>query len=231
MMLTNQQIEQLFIFCKKHYVEYYDVQVELVDHLANAIEEKMAVEPALTFEEALQTVYNGFGIHGFAPLVKEKEKAAKRFNQKLVRKLFLEQLRWPKIFVALAVFAAIYSLLQLHNKDFARAIIIAAIAIPTFVILVIMRRLQLTQKRAGKKFLLVNLGGIINFFLLPLNSFNVINPLIQRDGGIIDGIGVTGSLLISLLFAAYLVALIASYQTVQHIKGVLNRSYPEVFAS
>ena len=40
MKLTNQQIEQLFTFTRQHYVEYYDLQSELVDHLANAIEEQ-----------------------------------------------------------------------------------------------------------------------------------------------------------------------------------------------
>lgn len=32
------QIQQLYIFTQKHYVEWYDVQTELVDHLANGIE-------------------------------------------------------------------------------------------------------------------------------------------------------------------------------------------------
>ncbi|MFT3823570.1 MAG: hypothetical protein QM731_06595 [Chitinophagaceae bacterium] len=230
-MITNEQIEQLFAFCKKHYVAYYDVQIELVDHLANAIEEKMAADPSVSFDEALKQVYKTFGNRGFAPLVKEKEKAARRYNQKQVRKLFVEQLRWPKIFVALTVFAAIFSLLQLPNKDAARSFIVAGIAIPTFVILVTIGRLQRTQKRSGKKFLLVNLSGVINIFLLPLNSFNVINPLIQRPKGILSDISVTGCIFLSLLFAVYIVGLIASYQTVRHVKGVLVKSYPEVFAS
>ena len=41
-MITEAQYESLFAFCRKHYVQYYDVQVELVDHLAAAIEEKIA---------------------------------------------------------------------------------------------------------------------------------------------------------------------------------------------
>jgi len=39
MKLTESQIEQLFTFTQKHYVDWYDVQTELVDHLANGIEE------------------------------------------------------------------------------------------------------------------------------------------------------------------------------------------------
>ena len=42
-MLTDEQIAALFAFCEKHLVRHYDLQVELVDHLANAIETKMAL--------------------------------------------------------------------------------------------------------------------------------------------------------------------------------------------
>ncbi|WP_320240732.1 hypothetical protein [Tenacibaculum sp. 1B UA] len=39
MKLTDQHIEQLYKFTRQHYVEHYDVQTELVDHLANDIEQ------------------------------------------------------------------------------------------------------------------------------------------------------------------------------------------------
>ena len=39
MKLTKEQIQQLYKFTRQHYVEYYDVQTELVDHLANDIEQ------------------------------------------------------------------------------------------------------------------------------------------------------------------------------------------------
>ncbi len=42
MKLTEAQIEELYAFTRKKYVEHYDVQTELVDHLATSIEEKMS---------------------------------------------------------------------------------------------------------------------------------------------------------------------------------------------
>ena len=39
MKLTETQIENLYKFTRQHYVYHYDVQTELVDHLANDIEE------------------------------------------------------------------------------------------------------------------------------------------------------------------------------------------------
>lgn len=38
MKLSAQQIDQLYAFTRQHFVEWYDLQSELVDHLANAIE-------------------------------------------------------------------------------------------------------------------------------------------------------------------------------------------------
>ncbi len=35
--LSENQIQQLYKFTEQHYVEWYDVQTELVDHLANGI--------------------------------------------------------------------------------------------------------------------------------------------------------------------------------------------------
>lgn len=37
--LTEEQIADLFLFCEENGVRYYEVQIELVDHLASAIEQ------------------------------------------------------------------------------------------------------------------------------------------------------------------------------------------------
>ncbi|MEO7120213.1 MAG: hypothetical protein ABIY62_03915, partial [Ginsengibacter sp.] len=94
-MLTSEQIEYLFTFCRKHSVYYYDVQVELVDHLANAVEEEMTNDPKISFEKALDKVHRSFGYSGFAPLVAEKQKYAAKQSRKLFWKSFRRQFGWP----------------------------------------------------------------------------------------------------------------------------------------
>lgn len=54
--ITDEQIEQLFDFTRKHYVEHYYVQVELVDRLVNDIELQWKENPNIPFEDALETV-------------------------------------------------------------------------------------------------------------------------------------------------------------------------------
>ena len=92
-MITEVQYESLFAFCRKHYVQYYDVQVELVDHLAEAIEEKLKLNPKLNFEQALDSVYAGFGIKGFADIVATRmEMISKKSRKKYLYHAILVEL-------------------------------------------------------------------------------------------------------------------------------------------
>ncbi len=74
MKLTENQIEELYKFTRKHYVDHYDVQTELVDHLANDIEEIWEENPNLSFEQARDKSFKKFGIFGFMDVVEAKQK-------------------------------------------------------------------------------------------------------------------------------------------------------------
>src|SRR5690554_8211682 len=78
MKLTDKQIQQIFDFTRKHYVEYYDVQVELVDHLANAIEVQWKENPNISFDDALEIEFKKFGIFGFTGLVEQMHNALRK---------------------------------------------------------------------------------------------------------------------------------------------------------
>jgi len=104
--LTEQQISRLYVFTKEHFVEHYDLQTELVDHMANAIETKWIKEPQLDFEVALQQEFKKFGIFGFMDVVERRQMAlTKRYN-KLIWRYFKEFFRLPKIMLT-AVFIAV----------------------------------------------------------------------------------------------------------------------------
>lgn len=108
--LTAEQISSLYRFCARHYVHYYDLQAELVDHLASAIEERMASQPRLSFDEALEEVYKGFGIKGFADVVAERERQLSRSNNRFRRELFFNYFRWPKLAFTLLLATVVYTL-------------------------------------------------------------------------------------------------------------------------
>ncbi len=75
--LSKTEINQLFVFVQKKRVRYKDVQVELVDHLASAIEDELSADNTIGFNSALEKVYKEFGVYGFAKIVQEKEKASR----------------------------------------------------------------------------------------------------------------------------------------------------------
>ena len=66
--ITAEETNQLFEFCRKHYVPQYDLQVELVHHLATAIEEQWNKNPEISFDTALFGTFKQFGISGFSKI-------------------------------------------------------------------------------------------------------------------------------------------------------------------
>ena len=113
MKLTETQIRNLFLFTEKKYVRYYDLQVELVDHLAIRIEEEMSANNKMSFEQALEKVYRDFGIFGFAKVVQEKEEQFVRMGRRLLLKELLHFFRWPEI----SLVAFIATTVAAHGLD------------------------------------------------------------------------------------------------------------------
>ena len=118
MKLTSEQIDRLYQFTIKHFVEYYDLQTELVDHLANAIEQQWQENPNVTFEDALQTVFKKFGDSGFRKLLVQRKKALRIKSLKLIWSHFKTFFKIPRIILTfLAVFFVFYIL---KNNDFTK---------------------------------------------------------------------------------------------------------------
>ncbi|MFP9115035.1 hypothetical protein ACLI1A_13945 [Flavobacterium sp. RHBU_3] len=106
--LTPQQIDHLYAFTKKHYIEYYDLQTELVDHLANAIEQRWATEPNVSFEDALQAEFKKFGVFGFTELAEKREGVLKKKYHKLAWGYAKDFLKLPKILLSLSLVVVFY---------------------------------------------------------------------------------------------------------------------------
>ena len=67
--LSEAQIQSLYRFTRAHFVYHYDLQTELVDHMAEAIEELQEKQPELTFDDATKIVFKSFGVFGFQDIV------------------------------------------------------------------------------------------------------------------------------------------------------------------
>lgn len=130
--LTPAQVEYLFSFCRKHFVPYYDLQIELVDHLAHAIEQLMDEQPQFGFEETLAIVYRKFGATGFRQIVREKESALEKEQKKWYFRILKDCFSIPKIMVSIGVVALLFFFYRRYQQE------AAVLANTVFVISVMM---------------------------------------------------------------------------------------------
>jgi len=105
--VTKNQITELFDFVRRKRVRFYDLQVELVDHLATGIEQIWEAEPELSFERARDRVYREFGITGFAHVVDARMQAISKQVWREAAAFLLSRLHYPEILRTLAICLAL----------------------------------------------------------------------------------------------------------------------------
>ena len=125
--LTPEQIEDLFTFCEEQDIKYYDVQIELVDHLASAIEQKWKEKPKLSYDDALWSVFNQFGVSGFRKIRTAKEKELRKKYTRLQWRYIAEFFKLPKIIMTVAITLALFIGFRLSNNDFHLSFIILTV--------------------------------------------------------------------------------------------------------
>jgi len=113
MKLNEEQIQSLYKFTKDHFVDYYDLQTELVDHLANIIEATWEENPKVSFEYARDKAFKSFGVFGFSNIVEKRERS---MSKRYFKYFWTELKQWfglPKIIATTALFAIFYTLFSL----------------------------------------------------------------------------------------------------------------------
>lgn len=174
MKLSAPQIDRLYQFTRQHYVEYYDLQTELVDHLANAIEEQWQENPKVSFEEALQKEFKKFGVFGFMDVVEKRQAAMNKKYNKIVWNHFKSFFKLPQIIGTFLSIAILF--LSLKNSSHATVIVsIFAIAIMVSFWIAVsfsVRKKNKIAKAEGKKWLfneiIFGYSSIVGLSYLPL---------------------------------------------------------------
>jgi hypothetical protein len=224
-MLSEAQIQSLFTFCEKHFVKYYDVQVELVDHLASAIEIKMNTDSKITFEKALEAVHVSFGAKGCASLIKEKQKIAKKQSRNLFYRLFRDQFKLPKIITFFSLSILILVILSSQpaaNKYFFTAIFLGG----PIAILFKMSQILFFAGYTRKKFLIINFSWISSLVFIP--GF-VIALIRYNNISLIEYARMSFLIPYVIFLGLSVITLIAVWQTLSSVKETLYKNYPEVF--
>lgn len=227
MKLTPEQIERLYQFTRQHFVEWYDLQTELVDHLANAIEEQWQENPKLDFEEVLQKEFKKFGVFGFMDVVEKRQASLSKKYNLLIWKHFKAFFGIPKIILTMFLITVLFYFFKafFFRELFAILMIILFITICPF-IYIENRKIKKKKKETGKVWLFEQIifsygafSGIISLPIQMLNIFSTNSNTIPNDYILL----LLSVIIVSFYLVSYIVIKIIPSKAEQYLK----ETYPE----
>ncbi|WP_271407026.1 hypothetical protein [Tenacibaculum soleae] len=184
MKLTEQNIDDLYKFTRQHYVEHYDVQTELVDHLANDIELIWVEQPKLPFEKARDISFKKFGIFGFMDVVDQKIVHMNKKYLKLILSFVKQWFKLPKIILTFCIVVLFYLLQQIPNAYYIyTGIFFTIILLDTIKIFQSKRKINKKMALTGKKWLLEDIYLKQSLGNLALIIFYTYDLFLPHDNG------------------------------------------------
>lgn len=179
MKLNESQIENLYKFTRKHYVYHYDVQSELVDHLANDIEQICEENPRITFENAREKSFKKFGVFGFMDVIQAKQKQMNKRYWKILWRFIKGWFTLPKIIMTSLIFLGFFFALQIPYSEYIFLGTLLILIVSEMIILYKNRKLEKKKEKANEKIFLLEamMSTTKNGFTVItfVNLFNIIN--------------------------------------------------------
>ena len=225
MKLNESQIEKLYQFTRQHFVEWYDLQTELVDHLANAIETQWQEFPNRTFDEALQIEFKKFGVFGFMDIVEKRQAALSKKYAKIVWSQFKNFFRLPQIIGTFSAVAILFYILKISLYSEIIFKVLSVILLTMFIvgIAISSRKNKKINEQTGKKWMfkevIFGYGSIAGFINIPVQA------LVHFDSQINGNIYLfLASLFLVLLFLIEYVLLVTIPKKAEQY---LKETYPE----
>ncbi|MFQ3180580.1 MAG: hypothetical protein ACI9Z4_000161 [Polaribacter sp.] len=228
MKLTENQIDELYKFTREHYVYFYDVQSELVDHLANDIEEIWVDKPKLSFEDARDISFKKFGIFGFMDVIDAKQKAMNKRYWKIILRFAKEWFTVPKIVITISVFFIFFMLLQIQYSEYIfLATLLILITLEMRIVYFVRKQHKKKKAKKEKIFLLESMigdtkNGFTGFTFVNLfNTFNL-------TGFDFSSLNMYWVLIISVVLTLLCILFyVSNYIIPQKAEELLHETYPE----
>jgi hypothetical protein len=228
MKLTDTQIQELYKFVRQHYVVFYDVQTELVDHLANDIETIFIENPQLSFEKARDLSFKKFGIFGFMEVIESRQKAMNKKYAKILWRFAKEWFTLPKIIITATVFLFFFSLLQFKYAQYIIFGLLAVLLIFEMVKVFSHRKEHKNKKEKKEKvFLLESMIGDARNGSTGFTSIYLFNSL-QLVNFNVSSLATSWIFLISIFLTLLCILFyISNYVMPQKAEELLEETYPE----
>lgn len=229
MKLTDIHIEELYKFTKKHFVEHYDVQTELVDHLANDIESIWEALPDLSFQDARDKSFQKFGVFGFMTVVEHKQNQMTKKYFKTILKFAKEWFRLPRIILTVLIALSFYYIQETPNAYYIYASIYGLIIfLEVFILFRNKIKSNKQFKKTGKKWMfqnIIQINGIGNSALILFYVFRFSMKNNAQDFLLMgDFRRILSALLISAVVILGYITLVVIPQKAEEL---LEETYPE----
>lgn len=209
----------LYRYCRSKGVRYYDIQAELADHLADAIEKLGAEKPGLGFYELLDEVDAQFAPDEFAAIVQNKKSLLTRRYWKLYRKELFSFFAPPRVFLLILA----YLLFFLFRDRISSGLVFSAfcsVFLLLFIIYFVRQRRWTILQPTSEPLPLLSLKRLE---WLTAGIIILSNAFLQLG---MPHVGVTGSL------AGYYLILavdISVFHIQYKVRGQIRNQYPHAF--
>jgi uncharacterized membrane protein YjfL (UPF0719 family) len=173
MKLTPDQISTLKNFIRSKGYTEPDIQLELLDHLACGIEERIA---SVGFDKALKDTYSNFGILGFSTFVEGMNKALEKTSWNQTKTLLKKTLTFPWIFLTLISGYGLYWVTLKYT--FSVPMVILGCSFITYIFFYF--KFIYTQERKFKNLALIKnsnafVGGTVGASMASFSLFNALD--------------------------------------------------------
>jgi hypothetical protein len=226
MKLSQDHIQELYKFTRAHYVEHFDLQTELVDHLCNGIEEQWAQHPELTFEEAKVREFKKFGKVGFKKVIAARRKAMGKKYRGIIWGYFKEWWSFPRICITVfTIFLLFFALQNIPAGDLRFGTVLGVFFLVSF--LMFCKTFQLRRKMEGlwRKWALQEMiyeqGIALQLFVFPVYFLNLAAKTKFLDN-------FYGQFIIAfLMVVTVIVFIILTFTIPSKAEQLLAKTYPE----
>ena len=227
MKLTEIEIQKLYKFTREHFVEHYDVQTELVDHLANDIEQIWEAQPKLSFEKARDISFKKFGVFGFMDLVEKRQKALEKKYWKIILHFVKDWFQLPKIIATFAIFSLLFQLFRSNISEYVFiGILVFCFIFAGIKIIQLKKVFNKRKKIIGKTWMLEDLifkQGVGNAVLVPLLVFQQI----IKTSDLTNAMLIWGFIVALFYTAVFIAGYVSLFVIPKKAEALLIENYPE----
>ena len=174
--VNTEEIKCIEDFIIKKDIVYYDLQIELLDHICSGIEEQWKKDPDLNFKKAFHNEYKHFGIYGFSDILEKREANLKKHYWKKIGQHSINWFKIPQLFFTLLLVYSIFHMLSSSYNFIFMDIIIVGICAATITKLITLSTKLNRKKKKKEKILLID--HVIKE--ASAFSFIIYGPLIQN---------------------------------------------------